>query len=115
MIQPDFNPFDPISAAMGAMHGQNLLAAKDARIKSLEESLDLARKTNNEQFWADTCRSAEKRCENQAQTIGELRHAGDQLARVMEDILGSDMITCQISRAVMTASLAKWQKAKSGQ
>ena len=36
MSQPDFNPFDPISAAMGAMHGQNLLAAKDARIKQLE-------------------------------------------------------------------------------
>ena len=36
----DFNPFDPISAAMGAMHGQNLLAAKDARIKQLEERLE---------------------------------------------------------------------------
>jgi hypothetical protein len=33
----DFNPFDPISAAMGALHGQNLLAAKDARIRQLEE------------------------------------------------------------------------------
>jgi hypothetical protein len=42
-------------------------------------------------------------------------YAGNELARVMEDILGSDMITCQISRAVMTASLAKWQKAKTGQ
>jgi septal ring factor EnvC (AmiA/AmiB activator) len=39
MSQPDFNPFDPISAAMGAMHGQNLLAAKDARIKQLEHKL----------------------------------------------------------------------------
>ena len=36
----DFNPFDPISAAMGAMHGQNLLAAKDARIRQLEERLE---------------------------------------------------------------------------
>ena len=40
MSQPDFNPFDPISAAMGAMHGQNMLAAKDARIKQLEERLE---------------------------------------------------------------------------
>ena len=40
MSQPDFNPFDPVSAAMGAMHGQNLLAAKDARIKQLEERLE---------------------------------------------------------------------------
>jgi hypothetical protein len=69
----------------------------------------------NEDFWVKACRSAEARSENQTQTIGELRYAGNQLARVMEDILGSDMITCQISRAVMAASLAKWQKAKTGQ
>ena len=35
-----FDPFDPISAAMGAMHQGNLLAAKDARIKQLEERLE---------------------------------------------------------------------------
>jgi len=69
----------------------------------------------NEDFWVKACRSAEARSENQTQTIAELRYAGNQLARVMEDILGSDMITCQISRAVMAASLAKWQKAKTGQ
>ena len=69
----------------------------------------------NEDFWVKACRSAEARSDNQTQTIGELRHAGNALARVMEDILGSDMITCQISRAVMTASLAKWNKAKTGQ
>ena len=69
----------------------------------------------NEDFWIKACRSAEARSENQTQTIAELRYAGNQLARVMEDILGSDMITCQISRAVMAASLAKWQKAKTGQ
>ena len=34
------DPFDPLKAAMGAMHGQNLLAAKDARIKQLEERLE---------------------------------------------------------------------------
>ena len=44
-----------------------------------------------------------------------LVYAGDQLARVMEDILGTDMITCQISRAVMTATVAKWKGAKTGQ
>jgi hypothetical protein len=78
MSQPDFDPFDPISAAMGAMHQGNLLQAEQAKQKAVT-------------------------------------YAGNQLARVMEDILGSDMITCQISRAVMTASLAKWQKAKTGQ
>jgi len=69
----------------------------------------------NEDFWVKACRSAEARSENQTQTIGELRYAGNQLARVMEDILGSGMITCQISRAVMTASLAKWKNAKTSQ
>ena len=47
MSQPDFNPFDPISAAMGAMHGQNLLAAKDARIKQLEERLEAMREAGD--------------------------------------------------------------------
>jgi len=69
---------------------------------------------NNEEGWADACRSAEKRCENQALTIGELRYAGNELARVMEDILGTGMITCQISRAVMTATVAKWKEARFG-
>jgi hypothetical protein len=78
MSQPDFNPFDPVSAAMGAMHQGNLLQAEQAKQKAVT-------------------------------------YAGNELARVMEDILGSGMITCQISRAVMTASLAKWNKAKTGQ
>jgi hypothetical protein len=78
MSQPDFDPFDPVSAAMRAMHQGNMLQAEDAKHKAVT-------------------------------------YAGNELARVMEDILGSDMITCQISRAVMTASLAKWNKAKTGQ
>ena len=40
MSQPDFDPFDPVSAAMGAMNQAKLLAAKDARIKQLEERLE---------------------------------------------------------------------------
>jgi hypothetical protein len=85
MSKPDFDPFDPVSAVMGALHNQNLAAA------------------------------AEARTENQAKTISEMRYAGNELARVMEDILGSDMITCQISRAVMTSTIAKWKSAKTGQ
>lgn len=66
-------------------------------------------------YWQDQCQRAEARCENQAKTIGELRYAGNELARVMEDILGTGMITCQISRAVMTATVARWKNAKTGQ
>ena len=108
MSQPDFNPFDPVSAAMRAMHQGNMLAAKDARIKQLEAG-------DHTEFWTKACKDAEERCVNQAQSIQSMRYAGNELARVMEDILGSDMITCQISRAVMTSSLAKWNKAKTGQ
>lgn len=43
-----------------------------------------------------------------------LTYAGNELARVMEDILGSGMVTCQISRAVMTATIAKWKQAREG-
>jgi hypothetical protein len=43
----EFDPFDPISAAMGAMHGQNLLAAKDARIRQLEERLETLREAGD--------------------------------------------------------------------
>jgi len=45
-----FDPFDPISAAMGAMHQGNLLAAKDARIKQLEERLEGMREAGD-QLW----------------------------------------------------------------
>jgi hypothetical protein len=43
-----------------------------------------------------------------------LTYAGNELSRVMEDILGSGMIDCQISRAVMTATIAKWKQAREG-
>jgi hypothetical protein len=46
----DFNPFDPVSAAMGALHGQNLIAAKDARIRQLEERLEGMREAGD-QLW----------------------------------------------------------------
>ncbi len=70
--------------------------------------------SNNEEVWAEACRRAEKRCENQAETISALRYAGNELARVMEDILGSGMVNCQISRAVMTSTIAKWKEARFG-
>jgi hypothetical protein len=70
--------------------------------------------SNNEEVWADACRRAEARCENQAQSIAELRYAGNELSRVMNDILGSGMINCQISKAVMTATIAKWKEVRFG-
>jgi len=69
---------------------------------------------NNEQFFFEALKRAEARCENQMRTIQEMRYAGNELDRVMEDILGSGMVTCQISRAVMTATIAKWKQAREG-
>jgi hypothetical protein len=69
---------------------------------------------NNEQFFFEALKRAEARCDNQMRTIQEMRYAGNELARVMEDILGSGMVTCQISRAVMTATIAKWKQAREG-
>ena len=70
---------------------------------------------DNEQFLDEACRRAEARCENQMRTIQAMRYAGNELARVMEDILGSGMIDCQISRAVMTSTIARWKGAKTQQ
>jgi hypothetical protein len=99
---------DPIEDAFKSLHQGNLLAAKDARIKQLEAG-------DHTEFWTKACKDAEERCVNQAQSIQSMRYAGNELARVMEDILGSDMITCQISRAVMTSTVAKWKNAKTRQ
>ena len=65
-----FDPFDPISAAMGAMHGQNLLAAKDARIKQLEERLEAMREAGDELWY----------CVRHAKRID-----ADQLLKAIED------------------------------
>lgn len=43
----DFNPFDPIQGAMRAMHQGNMLAAKDARIRQLEERLEAMREAGD--------------------------------------------------------------------
>ena len=47
MSKPEFDPFDPVSAAMGALHQGNLLAAKDARIRQLEERLETVREAGD--------------------------------------------------------------------
>ena len=46
----DFDPFDPIKGAMRAMHQGNMLAAKDARIRQLEERLEGMREAGD-QLW----------------------------------------------------------------
>jgi hypothetical protein len=109
MSKPDFDPFDPVSAAMGALHNQNLLAAKEAQINQLKAA-------DHTEFWTKACKDAEERCANQAQSIQSMRYAGNELARVLDDIMQSEL--CQfdaISKAVCIATIAKWNRAKTGQ
>ena len=66
----DFDPFDPIKGAMRAMHQGNMLAAKDARIRQLEERLEGMREAGD-QLWY---------CFRHAQTID-----ADQLMKAIEE------------------------------
>jgi len=77
MSKPDFDPFDPVSAAMGAMHSQNLLAAEEAKRKNII-------------------------------------YAGNELARVLDDIAQIGELDA-IAKAVVVATIAKWNRAKTGQ
>ena len=71
------DPFDPISAAMGAMHNQNLLAAEQAKQKAM-------------------------------------LYAGNELARVLDDVAQIGQLDA-IAKAVVVATIAKWNRAKTGQ
>jgi len=42
-----FDPFDPVGAAFGALNAQNQLAAKDARIRQLEERVETLREAGD--------------------------------------------------------------------
>jgi hypothetical protein len=78
------DPFDPVNAAMRHLHNQNLASA------------------------------AEARAEAQAKTISEMRYAGNELARVLDDIAQVGQLDA-IAKAVVVATIAKWNRAKTGQ
>jgi hypothetical protein len=78
-MSDNFDPFDPVNAAMRHLHNQNLLAAEQAKQKAM-------------------------------------LYAGNELARVLDDVVNSEL--CQfdaISKAVCIATIAKWNRAKTGQ
>ena len=54
--------------------------------------------------------------EAQANKLENLTYAGNELARILGDLMQAEgQITCGISRYVITATLAKWERAKKGQ
>jgi hypothetical protein len=78
-MSDNFDPFDPVNAAMRHLQNQNLLAAEEAKRKAMI-------------------------------------YAGNELARVLDDITNSELCQLdQISRAVVIATIAKWNRAKTGQ
>jgi flagellar biosynthesis regulator FlaF len=71
---------------MRHLHQQNLAAAAEAKAKAQEEQMQA------------------------------MRYAGNELARVIDDITNSELCQLdQISRAVVIATIAKWNRAKTGQ
>jgi hypothetical protein len=77
MSKPDFDPFDPVNAAMRHLQNQNLLAAEEAKRKAMI-------------------------------------YAGNELARVLDDIAQVGQLDA-IAKAVVVATIAKWNRAKTGQ
>jgi hypothetical protein len=85
-MSKDFDPFDPVNAAMRHLHSQNLASAAEAKAEALDEQMKA------------------------------MRYAGNELARVLDDIMQSEL--CQfdaISKACCIATIAKWNRAKTGQ
>jgi hypothetical protein len=77
-------PFDPVNAAMRHLHNQNLASAAEAKANAQEEQ------------------------------IQAMRYAGNELARVLDDIAQVGQLDA-ISKAVCIATIAKWNRAKTGQ
>jgi hypothetical protein len=85
-MSKDFDPFDPVNAAMRHLQNQNLASAAEAKAEALDEQMKA------------------------------MRYAGNELARVLDDIMQSEL--CQfdaISKACCIATIAKWNRAKTGQ
>ena len=65
-------------------------------------------------FWEQTAKAAETRCHNQQEHIQTLRYAGNELARVLDDVAQIQQLDA-IAKAVVIATIAKWNRAKTGQ
>jgi len=65
-------------------------------------------------FWEQTAKAAETRCQNQQEHIQAMRYAGNELARVLDDVAQSNHLDA-IAKSVVIATIAKWNRAKTGQ
>ena len=78
------DPFDPVNAAMRHLHNQNLASAAEARALAQEEKQKA------------------------------MLYAGNELARVLDDVAQVGQLDA-IAKAVVIATIAKWNRAKTGQ
>jgi hypothetical protein len=65
-------------------------------------------------FWEQSAKAAETRCQNQMEHIQAMRYAGNELARVLDDVAQIQQLDA-IAKAVVIATIAKWNRAKTGQ
>ena len=84
MSADNFDPFDPVNAAMRHLHNQNLASAAEARALAQEEKQKA------------------------------MLYAGNELARVLDDVAQVGNLDA-IAKAVVIATIAKWNRAKTGQ
>ena len=83
-MSDNFDPFDPVNAAMRHLQNQNLASAAEARAEALDEQMKA------------------------------MRYAGNELARVLDDVAQIQQLDA-IAKAVVIATIAKWNRAKTGQ
>ena len=83
-MSDNFDPFDPVNAAMRHLQNQNLASAAEAKAEALDEQMKA------------------------------MRYAGNELARVLDDVAQVGQLDA-IAKAVVIATIAKWNRAKTGQ
>ncbi len=106
----DFDPFDPIKGAMRAMHQGNMLAAKDARIKSLEDELkqtqEALKDTQENSASFEKCYwSHEARIKQLEERLEAMREAGDILWYCVRHAQ-------RIDASELVEALDEWSKAR---
>mgnify|MGYP000852324154 CR=1 FL=1 len=92
-----FDPFDPISAAMGALHGQNLSAAKDARIKQLEA--DVERMTDEIQVYKEGVTKSDNLFKSIGIHVKDEEWVADGIAQLIDKVHATEEKVKRLTKA----------------
>jgi len=104
------DPYDPIEAAMRNLNNQNLLAAKDARIKQLEELIkineEVLKETQENSASFEKCYfSHNERIKQLEERLQTMREAGDILWYCVRNAQ-------RINATELVEALDEWRKAR---